>query len=342
MADVEYLIVGAGLAGSVCAEQLAQAGKRVLVVEKRAHVAGNAYDYYNIDGILVHAYGPHIFHTNSQAVYDYLSRFTAWRPYVHRVKAFVSGSLLPMPINRTTLAAFQGDLRAAMDALVRPYTRKQWGCDLEELDPSVLARIQPRDSADDRYFTDAYQVMPVEGYTRMVQRMLDHPLIKVLLNTTYREAAALVSAARVIYTGPIDEYFDHVFGPLPYRSARFAFDTLATSQFQSVGVVNYPTPDAAYTRITEFKHLTGQVHAKTTIAREYPQADGEPYWPMPTPASLALAKRYKARAADEQGVWFCGRLGTYQYLNMDQAVAQALTLARRLVTGVQHADTTAA
>lgn len=329
MADVDVLIVGAGFAGSVCAERLASAGKRVLVVERRAHIGGNAFDEYNADGILVHRYGPHIFHTNSSDVFEYLSQFTAWRAYTHRVRAWVNGTLLPMPINQTTLAWFHGDEQAAREALIRPYTQKQWGCNPESLDPSVLARIQTRASDDDRYFTDVFQMMPRDGYTRLIERLLEHRNISVLLQTSFEQAEDLGLAAfagDIIYTGPIDEFFGYEYGRLPYRSARFVHDTLDTQEFQPVGVVNYPTLSVNYTRITEFKHLTGQRHARTTICREYPCDEGEPLWPIPSRANLALAARYKARAKAD-GIYFCGRLGTYQYLNIDQVVAQALKLS---------------
>lgn len=337
----DYLIVGAGFAGSVCAERLASAGKSVLVIDQRAHIGGNAYDHYDDAGILVHRYGPHIFHTNSSDVFAYLSAFTEWRPYEHRVLASVGDQLLPVPINRTTLRAFGGDEELAKAAIIYPYTRKQWGCEPEDLDPSVLARVKTRDSEDDRYFTDTYQAMPAHGYTRLFERLLAHPNIKILLKTSHREVIAPVNGAvhlcltnfGTIYTGPIDEYFDHRFGRLPYRSAVFQFCTIGKPQAQVVAVVNVPDRDRGpHTRITEFKHLTGQVHPKTTIAFEHPRSTGDPFWPIPTPANAALYKQYKALADRTPGVHFVGRLGTYQYLNIDQVVAQALKLSARLLS----------
>lgn len=357
MDSFDYLIVGAGFAGSTCARALAEAGKRVLLVEQRNHIGGNAYDYYDDDGILVHKYGPHIFHTNSDAVFHFLTRFTEWRRYEHRVLTCWEDKKLPMPINRATLRAFGGDLEAAKAALVYPYTRKQWGCAPEDLDPSVLARIQPRDSEDDRYFLDRYQVIPQHGYTRLFERMLAHRNISILLQTSYRDVLSRFDAyfrslialeheedcAQVIYTGPIDEFFDYRLGKLPYRSARFDLETTrSTYLLQPVAVLNRPSADVPCTRVTEFRHLTGQVHEKTVRCTETPCAEGEPYWPIPTAANLALAKQYKALAEETSGVHFCGRLGSYQYLNMDQAVAQALTLSARLLTKDQsHADTAA-
>lgn len=348
MDHFDYLIVGAGFAGSVCAEQLTAAGKRVLLIDQRAHVGGNAYDYYDDAGVLVHKYGPHIFHTNSQAVFEYLSAFTEWRPYEHRVLAAVNGQLLPVPINQTTLAAFGGDVEAAKEAIYRPYTRKQWGCEPEELDPSVLARVKVRDSFDDRYFTDTFQFMPLHGYSKLFGRMLAHTNIKILLQTSWREAFGILGGrdgylkppfGDIVYTGPIDEFFDYRFGRLPYRSAEFipcTFDDVERDQ--PVGVVNYPDADRGYTRVTEFKHLTGQQHQNTTIAMEYPTAEGDPFWPIPKPENAALYRQYRELARETPGVHFCGRLGTYQYLNMDQVVAQALKLSARLIAGGHDAD----
>lgn len=356
-----YLVVGAGFAGSVCAERLANAGYSVLLIDKRSHIGGNAYDYYDDAGILCSLYGAHVFHTNSQAVVDYLSKFTEWRPYTHRVLSSVNGQLLPVPINRTTLAAFGGDEAAAQRAMVEPYTRKQWGPYAEQLSSTVLARIKTRDNDDDRYFaTDTFQQMPAHGYTRLIERMLAHPKIKVLTNTSYCEVVSTcrdfgeyysdidhrqtdtqaLHGTDVIYTGPIDEFFDYRYGRLPYRSARFEFETLDREQFQPVAVVNYPSEDVPFTRIAEFKHLTGQQHPKTTIAREVPTGEGDPYWPVPTASSAALYKQYEALAATVPWVHFCGRLARYMYLDIHQVVAQALTLTAKLITqnGDRHGE----
>ena len=358
----DYLIVGAGFAGSVLAERLAsQLDARVLIVEKRNHIAGNAYDYYNEAGVLVHKYGPHIFHTNSQRVFDYLSRFTAWRPYEHRVQASVDGQLVPMPINVDTLnklyhlnltcgqveeflatiAEPREKILTSEDVVVnrvgtelyikffRNYTRKQWGLDPSELDSSVTARVPIRTNRDDRYFTDQYQSMPVHGYTRMFENMLDHPNISIMLNTGYEDIKDEVAFRGLIFTGPVDEYFHYCYGKLPYRSIRFEHETHDIATFQPAAVVNYPN-EHAYTRITEFKYLTGQKHPKTSIVYEYPGSEGDPYYPIPQPRNAELYAQYKALADKLPGVHFAGRLATYKYYNMDQVVAQSLSLAAKI------------
>jgi UDP-galactopyranose mutase len=359
---VDFLVVGAGFAGAVCAERLAAAGKRVLVVDRRPHVGGNAHDELDAAGIRVHRYGPHIFHTNSEQVFDYLSRFTAWWPYEHRVLASVDGRLLPIPINLDTINAVYGlaleesDVEPFLVALAEPvdrvrtsedvvvsrvgrklyetffrgYTRKQWGLDPSELDASVAARIPVRTNRDDRYFTDRFQAMPLAGYTAMFDAMLSHPNITVRTATDWRSIDGVVPYGQIIYTGPVDEFFAHRFDPLPYRSLEFEFETIDTVRVQPVGTVNYPN-EHAYTRQTEFKHLTGQTHAWTTVVREYPRADGDPYYPIPRPETKEQYERYRQLADTTVGVHFVGRLATYKYYNMDQVVAQALTVAGRLV-----------
>jgi UDP-galactopyranose mutase len=360
----DYLIVGCGFAGSVLAERLAnEHGARILMIDKRDHVGGNAYDEKDAAGILIHRYGPHIFHTNSDEVFGYLSRFTEWRPYEHRVLATVRDQLVPIPINRTTLNALfdaglttdedaaqflaaraepVADIRTSEDVVVnavgrelyelffRGYTRKQWALDPSELDKSVTARIPTRTNTDDRYFADKHQAMPADGYTAMFKRMLDNPLITIALGTDYREVREEIDAAHTIYTGPVDEYFDWRFGKLPYRSLKFVHSTVDAEQYQPVGTVNYPSEDVPYTRISEYKHLTGQKHRQTSITLEYPQAEGDPYYPVPRPENQALYKRYEALADATAGVTFVGRLATYRYYNMDQIVGQALATFRRL------------
>jgi UDP-galactopyranose mutase len=361
----DYLVVGAGFAGSVMAERLAaDAGCQVLIVDKRMHIGGNAYDAYDEAGILVHRYGPHIFHTNSRDVFDYLSQFTEWRPYQHRVRAWVDGQLLPMPINLDTVNRMYGltltsfelerffesvaearsPARTSEDVIVskvgrelynkffRNYTRKQWGLDPSELDAAVTARVPVRTNRDDRYFADTYQAMPRHGYTRMFERMLQHPNIRVMLNTDYRDIESAVEYRKMIYTGPIDEFFDYQHGKLPYRSLDFKFVTHDRPLFQDAPVINYPNENP-YTRCTEFKYLTGQEHHKTSVVYEYPQAEGEPYYPIPRPENQAMYRHYEALAQRAAGVHFCGRLATYRYYNMDQVVGQALALYSRIKNG---------
>jgi UDP-galactopyranose mutase len=353
----DYLIVGAGFAGSVLAERLARgSNKKVLVCDRRNHIGGNAYDHYNDAGLLVHKYGPHIFHTNSREVFEYLSQFTEWRSYQHRVMAHVDGQLVPMPINLDTINKLYGlnltsfqleeffasvaepveQVKTSEDVVVskvgrelyekffRNYTRKQWGLDPSELDASVTARVPTRTNRDARYFTDSYQAMPLHGYTRMFERMLDHPNIKVMLNCDYREIESEVAYGEMIYTGPVDAFFDYRYGKLPYRSLEFKHETHDREQFQSAPVVNYPN-EHLYTRITEFKYLTGQEHSKTSIVYEFPQAEGDPYYPVPRKANAELYAKYKALADATPDVHFVGRLATYRYYNMDQIVAQSLT-----------------
>ena len=352
----DYLIVGAGFAGSVLAERLAsQMGQRVLLCDRRPHIGGNAYDEHDAHGVLIHSYGPHIFHTSSDRIVRYLSRFTAWRPYEHRVLAHVDEKLLPFPINLDTvnklynwsldseqLAAYFARVaesvahaRTSEQAVVskvgrdlyekffRNYTRKQWGLDPSELDASVAARVPARLDRDDRYFTDTFQAMPRHGFTRMFENMLDHALISTVLGADYRDAMRAVRYRHMIFTGPIDAFFDHRFGPLPYRSLEFTFETHDREVFQPAAVVNYPN-DHAHTRCTEFKYLTGQQHPKTTVVYETPRASGDPYYPIPRPENAELYRRYKALADALPGVRFVGRLGTYRYYNMDQVVGQAL------------------
>lgn len=362
-AGFDYLIVGSGFAGSVLAERLAAGlNKRVLIIDRRPHIGGNAYDHYNDDGILIHRYGPHIFHTNAQRIVDYLSRFTKWRPYEHRVLAHVDDKRVPIPINLTTINHLYGlnldeagvaeflasraapveNIRTSEDVVInqvghelyekffRGYTRKQWGLDPSQLDKSVTARVPTRTNTDDRYFQDEFQQMPLHGYTRMFENMLDHPNIKIMLNADFAEIRREVSYKHLIYSGPIDEYFDYRYGKLPYRSLAFRHETVDTEQFQPVAVVNYPGENISYTRITEYKHLTGQQHARTALTYEFPRAEGDPYYPVPRPENAELYRRYQTLADATPDVTFVGRLGTYRYYNMDQVVGQALALFNRL------------
>jgi UDP-galactopyranose mutase len=295
-------------------------------------------------------------------VFEYLSRFTDWRQFEHRVLANVDGKLVPIPINLDTVNRLYGlnltsdelekwfeqraekreQIRTSEDVVVsrvgrelyekmfRGYTRKQWSLDPSELDAQVTARIPIRTNRDDRYFTDTYQAMPLRGYTRMFENMLDHPNIKIMLNTDYREIAREISFREMIYTGPVDEFFDYRFGKLPYRSLEFRHETHDREWFQPAPVVNYPNESVPYTRVTEFKYLTGQQHSHTSVVYEFPRSEGDPYYPVPRPENQAVYKQYQALADETEGVYFVGRLATYKYYNMDQVVAQALTLVAKM------------
>lgn len=368
----DWVVVGAGFAGATLAERLAaERGERVLVVDRRPHVAGNAYDRLDAAGVLIHEYGPHIFHTNAPAVSAYLSRFTAWRPYEHRVLAHVGGQLLPIPINLDTINRLYGlaldsvqldawfaaraepvaEIRTSEDVVVsrvgrelyetffRGYTRKQWGLDPSQLDRAVTARVPVRTTRDDRYFGDSFQAMPREGYTRMFERMLSHENIELRLGENWESVRGGVECRRLVWTGAIDEFFGCRFGSLPYRSLRFEHVCLPQPRFQPVAVVNYPG-DEPYTRITEYKHLTGQEHPCTSLTYEYPSDTGEPYYPVPRPETQALYRKYQALADATPDTWFVGRLATYRYYNMDQVVAQALATFRAIDAAVPRAERT--
>lgn len=369
----EWIIVGAGFTGATLAERIASVrGEKVVVVDRRPHIGGNAYDEFDPAGILVHRYGPHIFHTNSDQVWTYLSRFTEWRPYEHKVLAEIDGRLVPVPFNLNSIdAIFAPDqarrytelllesyregskvpilklMREAgpelrelatfiYDKVFANYTLKQWGIPPEDLSPSVTARVPVVVGRDDRYFQDTYQAMPAAGYTALFSRLLDHPKIEMRLGTEYRDLGGAYPGARTIYTGPIDEYFGYRFGALPYRSLRFENSTHDRAYFQPAATVNYPAAPG-FTRITEFKHLTGQTADRTTIVHEYPQphmpGETEPYYPIPRDETQALYDRYYALAAQRDDVLFCGRLGDYKYYNMDQAVGAALALFSKRING---------
>lgn len=355
----DYLVVGAGLAGCTISERIAsQLGKKVLLVEKRGHLGGNAFDYENEHGILVQKYGPHIFHTNSERVWNYLSRFTGWNGYVHRVLAMVNGKLVHLPLNLETMErlydrsftalemeAFLEQRREkiakpenARDVVVsaagtelyelffRNYSKKQWGLYPEELGAEVTSRLPLRFDRDTRYFTDRFQGLPDAGYTRMFERMLATGNIEILLNTDYRKILNETAYEKLIFTGPIDYFFDHMYGKLPYRSLDFEFKTLDVERFQESAVVNFPN-EHEYTRITEFKHFYFQENRKTTICYEYPRADGDPFYPFPNPACREIYQKYRKEAEKLKNVFFLGRLAEYMYLNMDQVVEKALNLA---------------
>lgn len=361
---VDVVVVGAGLAGSTIAERLAnQFDKRVLVIDERSHIGGNTYDCYDESGVLVQKYGPHIFHTNSQVVWEYLASFTEWNDYEHKVLASVNGKEVSLPINLTTMEALfdrsftAGELRAffelhrvpmehvenSRDVVVsqvgvelyelffRNYTKKQWGVFPEELDAEVTKRLPVRENRDTRYFTDTFQGIPKFGFTRMFESMLSSKNIHLLLNTDYKQVLGDVACDRVFFTGPIDYYFDYKFGKLPYRSLTFNFEHHEMERLQQAGVVNYPN-DNDFTRITEFKHFYKQRHHGTTICYEYPHADGEPYYPIPALECRQQYLRYAEEAKLLDKVHFVGRLAQYKYLNMDQVVLNALNLVEELST----------
>jgi UDP-galactopyranose mutase len=362
---MKILVVGAGFAGSVCSRELAEAGHEVTLIEKRDHVGGNAYDEYDTSGILVHRYGPHIFHTNSERVFSWVSRFTEWREYEHRVLAFVDDYYVPFPINRTTINTIYGlslteaqiteyidKVRIAIqpistsedvilnsvgrdlcDKFFRNYTKKQWGLNLSQLSAEVAARVPIRYNDDDRYFTDKFQAMPKFGYTKLFENILDHPKICLRLGVNFHDdkIAYRVRFDHIVYTGLIDEFYGFCLGSLPYRSLKFRHVQLPHfERFQKVGTVNYPNT-GNYTRITEFKHLTGQKHKYTSIVLEYPRVLGEPYYPVPRPENEALYQEYKKLSKKEKHVTFVGRLAQYRYYNMDQVIAAALTVCQPLI-----------
>ena len=386
----DALVIGAGYAGAVAARQLAEAGKKVLVLERRDHIGGNAYDCLDKAGVLIHQYGPHIFHTNDKEVYDYLSRFTQWLDYQHRVVANIPGEgeqtgsrvQMPGPFNLTSLETAYGmekgkelgeklmaaygaekkvtilELRQNEDPEIRQvadyvyehvfvhYTMKQWGQTPEQIDPNTTARVPVFLSRDDRYFQDTYQGMPLKGYTPLFEAMLDHENIEVRLGVDalsllkLEEGEILVDGqvfhGPVIFTGQVDELFGHKFGPLPYRTLDFSFETLEQDQFQTHGTVNY-TVDEPYTRITEFKHMTGQVlEGKTTIVKEFSRAytgakEETPYYAIINPENNALYGQYKAEAEKFENLHLLGRLAEYKYYNMDAIVARALAVSRELM-----------
>ncbi|MFT3931308.1 MAG: UDP-galactopyranose mutase [Spongiibacteraceae bacterium] len=359
----DFLIVGAGFAGSVCAERLAKHGYKILLIDKRSHIGGNAYDCLDEHGVLIHPYGPHIFHTSGKRIFEYLSQFTDWRFYEHRVLAKVGNDLYPIPVNRTTINKLyktdydsegvekylasvrepREQIRTSEDVVLssvgkdlcekffRGYTQKQWGLDLSQLAAGVAARIPTRTTDDDRYFTDDFQFMPAAGYSKMFEKMIQHENIELRLGVDFFEERKNLQFKHVIYSGPIDAYFDYRFGKLPYRSLRFEHEHLSnTAQYQSVGTVNYPN-DFDFTRITEFKYLTGQEAVGTSIVREYPQAEGDPFYPIPRPENEELFKRYDELAKQEKDATFVGRLAQYRYYNMDQVVGAALKAVENIL-----------
>ena len=359
----DYLIVGSGFAGSVMAERIAsQLNKKVLIVEKRNHIGGNAYDEIDQYGILVHKYGPHIFHTNSKEVFDYLSQFTEWIPYEHKVLANLNNELYPIPINRITVNKlykknFKTDSEVAeffqtvkenrtpvknsediivnqvgidlFEKFFKNFTRKQWNLEPKELSPTICGRIPVRTNEDCRYFTDKYQFMPKDGYTKMFKMMLSHKNIEIVLNTDYKNILSDLSFDKMIYTGPIDYFFDYKYGHLPYRSIRFEFKNFDKERFQENSVINF-VGEEAYTRVSEYKHFTGQKAGSTTVSFEYSEQNGEPFYPTLTDNSKRIFNKYKKETEELNNVEFVGRLANFQYYNMDQAVAVALKILKEL------------
>lgn len=373
----DHIVVGAGIAGIVLAERIANVlGKQVLIIEKRDHIGGNCYDYRNEYSILIHKYGPHVFHTQLKNVWDYLSNFTDWNSYHHKVLGYVNGKKIPIPFNLNSLnksypsiiaqqmtdkliqkyglnakipilelkKSKDGDLCLLADYVYNNvflnYTKKQWGMKPEELDPSVTARVPVLVSRNDCYFQDPYQGLPSEGYTKMFERMTSNPNIEIKLNTDYKELIDFdyngevkfsggLFNGKMIFTGEIDYFFDYEFGKLPYRTLDFDFETLNQEVYQEVGVVNYPN-DYKFTRITEFKHLTGEKNPKTTISKEYPrdcyEKDDISYYPIPKEENIEIYRKYQRKAREFDNLIFVGRLAEYQYYNMDQVVDRALTI----------------
>jgi UDP-galactopyranose mutase len=364
----DVMVVGAGFAGAVIARQLAEAGRTVVVADRRDHIGGNAFDRLDAHGVLIHPYGPHIFHTNSPEVVDYLSRFTAWRPYEHRVVARIpwrgGHRVVPVPINRTTINRLYGTdlapdevqpfldrIRTPIDpvrtsadvvlnavgpdlyrAMFQGYSRKQWGRDPSDLDHTVTSRVPTRTGDDDRYFTDRFQQMPRDGYTPLFRALLDHPGIRLELGADLDAAAAHARAPLVVWTGPVDAYFGHRFGPLPWRSLRFEHQHIpGQGRILPAAVVNEGDEAVPYTRTTEFRWLTGQDHTGSSLVREYSTAQGDPYYPVPAADAKALYQRYKELADAEPATVFAGRLAQYRYFNMDQVVAAALVQAGKIL-----------
>jgi len=372
MEKFDFLIVGCGYAGSVLAERIAsQLNKKVLIVEKRDHIGGNAFDYYDENGVLVHKYGPHIFHTNFKEVWDYLSIFTEWRYYFHRVLAVVDGKKIPIPFNFNSMhMCFPGKLaRKFEEKLIEKYgfnkkvaildlidsndkdlkflaeyiyekiflnyNIKQWGLRPEELDKSVTARVPIFIGLDNRYFQDTYQGVPKNGYTEMFKKMLNHKNIHILLKTDYKEIIDIVKFNKLIYTGPIDYFFDYIYGKLPYRSLKFKFKSINEKFYQEVAQVNFPN-EYEFTRITEYKHITGQENFFSTIAIEFPEeyiiGKNEPYYPIPKLENNKIYNMYRAESNKYKSILFLGRLSDYKYYNMDQIVARALMTFKKQIS----------
>lgn len=354
--EFDYLVVGAGFAGSVLAERLNSIGKRVLVIDKRRHIGGNCFDYHDKFGVLVHKYGPHYFRTNFKDVEKYLSRFTKWRPFEYRVRIKANNRLYTFPINKTTINEFFGTnlkttkevenfINSKREPIKNPknskeqilsligkeiyetffknYTIKQWGIDPIKLEASVTARIPIRTNDDDRYVSDKFQAMPKHGYTKLFENLLKN--IKISLNTDLKKINGKIKYKNLIHTGPIDEFFDYQYGKLPYRSLKFKFEHYDKYYYQDWPQINYPN-DYKFTRIVEIKHVTGQKISGTTITKEFPCWGKEPFYPVPTKENEEIYKKYAEEASKLNNVHFIGRLAQYKYFNMDQVVKESLDL----------------
>ena len=364
--NYDILVVGAGLSGSVIAERCANCSNlKVLVIDKRSHLGGNCYDYIDENGILINKYGAHLFHTNDEEVWKYVQEFSEWERWDHRVLGFVEGKMINIPVNINTVNALCGtnikddkemnrwleSVQVKFDKIenseemaksrvgeelykkiFRGYTLKQWNRYPEELDSTVLSRIPVRNNHDDRYFDDRYQALPKYGYTRFIENLLTHPNITVRTKTDYSEIRNLVDFNTLIFTGPIDRFFDkNELGKLEYRSIEFKEERYKGTNFYQVNsVVNYPELNVPYTRIVEYKHFLNQQSPHTTIVKEVTKDFGEPYYPVPDKKNLSLYEKYKELAGLEKNVHFIGRLATYKYLNMDQAIKNSLELYNQI------------
>lgn len=358
----DVAIVGAGFTGLTMAERFSSIGRKVIVIESRDHIGGNAHDYFDEHGIVIHKYGAHIFHTNDKNVYDYLSNFTEWREYIHRTSAYADGKIVPFPINSETLEilygkeALKNGVQKYLDSVkvnipqpknaeeniisrmgwdlyekfFKGYTEKQWGREPSELSPVVTSRIPIRYDRDDRYFSDKYQVMPKYGYDHMFWNMVNSGKFPVMLNTDWHKIQDEIDHRHLIYTGPIDRYFDYKYGKLPYRSIDFKFTFHRKEHFQPVASVKYSSKEFPFTRRIEFKYITGQEHPYTVTSEEFPKAEGDPFYPVPAEDAQEIYKKYQKEAEKNPEVRFIGRLASYRYYNMDQVVASALSEFKRL------------
>lgn len=360
MLKCDFLIVGSGLAGSVLAERIAnELKKEVIIVEKRNHIGGNCYDEYDENGILIHRYGPHIFHTNDKKIVDYLSQFTEWYEYEHKVLALSKGEYFPIPINRITVNKvfnknFNTDeevkeflesirekrypIRNSEDIIVnqvgvelferffKHYTKKQWNLEPKDLSPEICGRIKTRFSDDDRHFEDNFQIMPKDGFTKIFERMLNQSGIRIILNTDFKKIINEINYKYLIYTGPIDYLFNYEFGKLTYRSIHFDFKFYKKNSYQPAPVINHVDPDITYTRATEYKKITRQNSEGTTVSFEYPNSDGEPYYPVLSETNLKRLNLYLQKARNEKNLIICGRLAEFKVYEMQQVVARALKI----------------